>query len=123
MSFKQWEEVDWAKVENRILRIQKRIYQASKLGNKGKVVYLQNLLLKSLDAKLLAVRKVTTENKGRKTPGVDQIVYIKPEQKIKIIQNISLTLIFKSVSTPLTTTIFVTNLTPRKFLKIKSEHG
>jgi RNA-directed DNA polymerase len=88
MSFKQWEEVDWAKVENRILRIQKRIYQASKLGNKGKVVYLQNLLLKSLDAKLLAVRKVTTENKGRKTPGVDQIVYIKPEQKISLVQNL-----------------------------------
>ena len=90
MSLQKWKDIDWALVENRILRIQERIYQASKLGDKGKVIFLQNLLLKSLDAKLLAVRKVTTNNKGRKTPGVDNRLYTTSEQKISLVKNLKI---------------------------------
>lgn len=90
MSLQKWKDIDWTFVENRILRIQERIYRASKLGDKGKVIFLQNLLLKSLDAKLLAVRKVTTDNKGRNTPGVDKCLYTTSEQKILLVKNLKI---------------------------------
>lgn len=90
MSLQKWKDIDWTLVENRILRIQERIYRASKLGDKGKVIFLQNLLLKSLDAKLLAVRKVTTDNKGRNTPGVDKRLYTTSEQKILLVKNLKI---------------------------------
>lgn len=92
MSLQKWKDIDWALVEKRILRIQERIYRMSKLGDKGKVRFLQNLLLKSLDAKLLAVRKVTTDtvNKGRNTPGVDKRLYLTPEQKISLVKNLKI---------------------------------
>lgn len=65
-------------------RIQERIYTASKLDKKGQVLFLQNVLLGSLDAKLMAVRKVTTESKGKKTPGVDLFVANTPDKKIAL---------------------------------------
>jgi RNA-directed DNA polymerase len=44
----------------------------------------------SLDAKLLAVRQVTTENKGRKTWGIDEKVYDTPEDKMKLVSKLKL---------------------------------
>lgn len=66
-----WDQINWTLIEQRVTKIQKRIYKQSKLGNKGAVVFLQNLLITSLDAKLLAVRRVTLENQGKHTPGID----------------------------------------------------
>jgi len=90
MSFKAWDSVNWPKVENRVFRYQKRIYRASQAGNQKVVRNLQQRLLHSLDAKLLAVRKVTTENKGRKTSGVDGKVYKTPKDKIKLVSKLKL---------------------------------
>lgn len=83
-STQTWQEINWPLVERRIARLQRRIYQAQTEGNRGKVIFLQKVLLKSLDAKLLATRRVTTENKGRSTPGVDGNVILTPEGKIKL---------------------------------------
>ena len=90
MSFKAWNSVNWPKVENRVFRYQKRIYRASQAGNQKVVRNLQQRLLHSLDAKLLAVRKVTTENKGRNTSGVDGKVYKTPKDKIKLVSKLKL---------------------------------
>jgi RNA-directed DNA polymerase len=90
MSFKAWNSVKWPEVENRVFRYQKRIYRASQAGNQKVVKNLQQRLLRSLDAKLLAVRKVTTENKGRKTSGVDGKVYKSPKDKIKLVSKLKL---------------------------------
>ncbi len=46
----------------------------------GKVKALQRLLTRSFSAKVLAIRRVT-ENKGKKTPGVDGEVWNTPEKK------------------------------------------
>jgi RNA-directed DNA polymerase len=43
---------------------------------------LQHLIANSFFAKLLAVRKVTT-NKGKNTPGVDGVIWTTPRQKVK----------------------------------------
>jgi RNA-directed DNA polymerase len=90
MSSIAWKDVQWPLVEQRILRIQERIFQASKLGNKDKVLFLQKKIIHSFDAKLLAVRKVTTENKGKNTAGIDQKLYITPIEKLKLTKQIKI---------------------------------
>jgi RNA-directed DNA polymerase len=90
MSSLKWNSVEWPLVEQRVFRYQQRIYRASQNGNQKLVNYLQSRVLNSIDSKLLAVRQVTTENKGRKTPGVDNKLYNTPQDKIKLVENLKL---------------------------------
>lgn len=66
-----WDEIDWAKIQSSVSRHQTRIYKASLNKNYGKMHRLQKLLTRSESAKLLAVRRVTTDNQGKRTPGID----------------------------------------------------
>jgi RNA-directed DNA polymerase len=84
MSSLKWNSIEWPLVEERVFKYQRRIYRASQNGKQNVVRNLQQKLITSLDSKLLAVRQVTTENKGRKTAGVDNILYDTPEKKIKL---------------------------------------
>jgi RNA-directed DNA polymerase len=59
-----WNEINWRKAELSVYKLQKRIYQASKTDNVRKLRRLQKTLLNSYNAKLLAVRKVSQDNKG-----------------------------------------------------------
>jgi RNA-directed DNA polymerase len=90
MSSLKWNSVEWPRVEQRVFRYQSRIYRASLEGKRNVVKYLQQRLITSLDSKLLAVRKVTTENKGRNTAGVDKKLYDSPEKKIKLAKSLKL---------------------------------
>merc|ERR1712087_1086869 len=47
-------------------------------------------LLNSFDAKLVAVRRVTTLNKGKTTPGVDKQVFTTDLQKEKLVRKLRL---------------------------------
>ncbi len=67
----QWHEVPWRQLERRIFKLQKRIYQASKRGDDQTVRKLQKTLINSWSAKCLAVRRVTQDNQGKKTAGID----------------------------------------------------
>ena len=66
-----WQEIPWTKVQRHVFRLQKRIYQATQRGDVRTVHKLQNLLSKSWYARLLAVRRVTQENRGKRTAGID----------------------------------------------------
>nr|YP_009514395.1 hypothetical protein [Caulerpa lentillifera]AXG75897.1 hypothetical protein [Caulerpa lentillifera]QKS32311.1 hypothetical protein [Caulerpa lentillifera]QUV75635.1 hypothetical protein [Caulerpa lentillifera] len=68
-------------VTSRIRRLQNRIYKASLLNKREKVHFLQRKLIYNLYAKLVSVRRVTTENKGRNSPGLDLQLYISPRKK------------------------------------------
>lgn len=81
MSKIAWNDINWILVQKRISRQQRRVYKASKDGNKAIVHALQRRIIGSLDAKLLAVRQITTENKARNTSGVKAISH---EKKIKL---------------------------------------
>lgn len=65
-----------------VRRLQMRIAKAFREGKYGKVKSLQWLLTHSLHAKLLAVKRVT-RSQGAKTPGVDNIVWQTPKQKMQ----------------------------------------
>ena len=62
----RWNAVNWAKVEAIVCRIQTRIVKAVKAGDKRRVRSLQRLLSRSRSAKLLAVKRVTS-NQGKNT--------------------------------------------------------
>src|SRR5260370_869411 len=68
-----WSKVPWKKLEQHCFRIQKRIYRANQRGNQRAVQKLQKLLMKSEAARMLAVRRVTQENQGKKTAGIDGV--------------------------------------------------
>jgi len=60
----QWSDVDWQVVQKQVRRLQMRIAKATMERRWNKVNVLQHLLTRSKAAKLLAVRRVTS-NKGR----------------------------------------------------------
>ncbi|PWD97484.1 group II intron reverse transcriptase/maturase [Marinilabilia rubra] len=77
-----WATIQWRKVIQSVNRLQRRIAKAVKEKRWGKAKALIHLLSKSFFAKLLAVLRVT-KNKGGKTPGVDNLVWQAPDQKLQ----------------------------------------
>jgi RNA-directed DNA polymerase len=69
----KWNSIDWKKARREVRRLQVRIAKAVKEDRWNKVRSLQYLLTHSFYAKLLAVKRVTS-NKGKKTPGVDSLL-------------------------------------------------
>lgn len=86
----EWNQLPWQKLEREVFKLQKRIYQASSRGDVKLVRRLQKLLMKSWAAKCLAVRRVTQDNKGKKTAGVDGVKSLTPKQRLTLINNIKL---------------------------------
>jgi len=82
-----WDRINWKQCERQVERLQARIVKASQLGRWGKVKALQRLLTCSFSGKALAVKRVT-ENKGKRTSGVDRVRWSTPEQKIKAIRSL-----------------------------------
>jgi RNA-directed DNA polymerase len=76
-----WEAINWHWVERSVRRLQMRIAKAIREGKKGKAKALQWLLTHSYQAKLLAVRRVV-QNRGGKSPGIDNVVWRTPRQKV-----------------------------------------
>jgi RNA-directed DNA polymerase len=66
-----WKKLPWKKFRRDLFRLQKRVYEAVRVGDKRKAKSLQNLILKSKAARFLAIRQVTQLNAGKKTAGVD----------------------------------------------------
>src|SRR5216684_5413768 len=83
-----WDQLPWRKLENHCFRIQKRIYRASQRGNTRAVQKLQKLLMKSEAAQLLAVRRVTQDNQGKKTAGIDGVKAVKPQDRLVMAKRI-----------------------------------
>ena len=71
---KKWSSIDWNYARRQVRRLQVRIAKAVKENRWNRVKALQYLLTRSLYAKLLAVKRVTS-NKGKKTPGVDGVLW------------------------------------------------
>ena len=82
-----WQAIDWPKVQHHVRRLQLRIAKAIRAGKHGKAEALSWLLTHSRSAKLLAVKRVT-ENKGAKTPGVDNKLWRTDRQKYAAVQNL-----------------------------------
>ena len=92
-------QIDWKRCEQRVARLQARIVKASREGRWGKVKALQRLLTCSFSGKALAVKRVT-ENKGKRTSDVDQVVWSTLQSKLKAIAQRLLLLPFRAFFQP-----------------------
>lgn len=85
--FDTWDNIDWARCEAQVRKLQERIVKAQQQGRFAKVKALQHLLTTSLSAKLLAVKRVTS-NKGKRTKGVDHVKWETPSSKLEAAQSL-----------------------------------
>ncbi|ERT09445.1 HNH endonuclease family protein [Lyngbya aestuarii BL J] len=83
-----WNTMPWGKIQRKVFKLQKSIYQAVKSGQKAKARRLQRLLNKSYFARLLAVRKVSQDNQGKRTAGVDGIKNLSPKDRIHLVDKL-----------------------------------
>lgn len=86
----EWKDINWRKAERCVFKLQKRIFKSSQRGDVKLVHKLQRLILKSWYAKLIAVRRVSQDNQGKKTAGVDGIKSLTPKQRMALAKNIRL---------------------------------
>src|SRR5947209_6290144 len=86
----RWTAVPWKPVQRMVFKLQERIYQAKRRGNVQAVRKLQRLLVKSRSAKLLAVRRVTQDNRGKRTAGIDGVKLLTPPQRLHLASSLQL---------------------------------
>lgn len=94
---KGWKTLNWAKIQRSVFELQREIYLASKNGRSLELQNLREKLLRSSAAKLLAVRRVTQDNKGKATAGVDGVKLVPPEKRIALARSLA----FPSKANPL----------------------
>lgn len=79
-----WQYIRWDIVLQRVKSLQRRIVKAVQSERWNKVKVLQGILSRSYAARLLAIRRVT-ENRGKKTSGIDGELWDTPQKKYEAI--------------------------------------
>ena len=85
-----WESRDWQSITVEVSRLQLEIYSHARLGDSLLVHTLQAQLIESESAKLIAVKRVTQDNKGKATAGVDGISKLTPKERNLLVSKIHL---------------------------------
>jgi len=83
----QWHAIDWETCHRRVRELQVRIAKATKQEKWRKVKALQRMLTRSFSAKALAVKRVT-ENRGKRTSGIDGELWDTPNTKWEAISRL-----------------------------------
>ncbi len=86
----EWKDINWKKIQRIVFKLQKRIFKASQRGDVKAVRRLQKTLMRSWSAKALAVRRVTQDNRGKKTAGIDGIKSLIPKQRLELVRQLRL---------------------------------
>ena len=86
-----WDSINWQQIDRYVYKLQKRIFAASRRGEIKKVRKLQKTLMNSWSCKVLAVRRVTQDNRGKKTAGVDGVKSLSPVARMKLVGQLQLT--------------------------------
>ena len=74
-------------MEANVRHLQGRIYRAATHEDHAQVKNLQKLMVRSMSAKLKAIRQVTQENSGKQTPGIDGVVCDTPQKRLALLQD------------------------------------
>lgn len=78
----KWEDINWKEIRKNILEKQVQIFSAADIRNQELVKELQWQLINHPNIKLLSTRRITQDNRGRKTAGVDNIRKIPTKDRI-----------------------------------------
>jgi RNA-directed DNA polymerase len=81
-----WADINWHAVEGNVRRLQERLYRATTNKAWRTVKNLQQLLVRATSNKLLAIRRITQENQGKHTTGIDRVGCDTPEARWKLFQ-------------------------------------
>jgi RNA-directed DNA polymerase len=84
----EWNALPWRKLERQVFKLQKQIYRAACRGQRTKARKLQRLLIHSWAARVLAVRRVTQDNAGKKTAGIDGLKSLVPHQRLSLVERL-----------------------------------
>jgi RNA-directed DNA polymerase len=79
-----WQSVDWRSAEDDVRRLRQRIFTAARAGDYKRVRSLQKLMLRSRANALVSVRRVTEDNAGRETAGIDGKIVLLPQAKSEL---------------------------------------
>jgi RNA-directed DNA polymerase len=80
-----WKSVNWRKANRQVRNLRQRIFKAAQARDWNKVRSLQKLMLRSYSNTLVSVRRVTQENKGKRTHGVDGVKVLTPEGRGRLV--------------------------------------
>jgi RNA-directed DNA polymerase len=83
-----WNAIDWRTIHRRVRNLRQRIFKAERMGDRRKVRSLQQLMLRSYSNTLQSVRRVTQENHGRHTPGIDNLVVTTATARMRLVADL-----------------------------------
>ena len=86
----EWNTLPWRQYQRTVFKLQTRIDRAKRRGDEKAVRRLQRLLVRSRSAKLLAVRRVSQDNRGKRTAGVDGVKLLTPAQRLALAARLTL---------------------------------
>jgi RNA-directed DNA polymerase len=81
--------INWRQAHRIVRNLRYRIFRATRANDWRRVRSLQKLLLRCHSNRLLSVRRVTQENAGKNTPGVDQVVIQTPEARGQLVDQLA----------------------------------
>src|SRR5437870_13733443 len=84
-----WNTIDWKTANRDVRNLRHRIFRATQEGDWDKVQSLQRLMLRSTSNAAVSVRRVTQINKGKATPGVDKLTVKTPEERSKLLNELT----------------------------------
>jgi RNA-directed DNA polymerase len=79
-----WADIQWKPVYRKVKNLRQRIYRATQEQKWNKVRSLMKLMLRSYSNLLVAVRRATQENRGKKTAGVDGQLVLTAAGKLRL---------------------------------------
>jgi len=87
----EWDSIPWKTIEKHVRNLRQRIFRATQEQQWNKVRSLMKLMLRSFSNLLLSVRKVTQQNKGRKTAGIDDRLVLDSKSRARLVRQLSKT--------------------------------
>ena len=83
-----WTSIHWGQVKKRVRNLRQRIYRATQNGQWNRVRSLMKLMLRSYSNLLLSVRRVTQENQGKRTAGLDGQTALTAEKRVQLVNRL-----------------------------------
>lgn len=83
-----WEEINWTRINDSVKELRGKIYKAKKSGKVKLVHRLQDIMLRSHANILISIRKITSINIGKRTPGLDKMLIKTNEDRWALFQEL-----------------------------------
>ena len=81
-----WSSIDWKRQKKMVRNLRRRLYRAIKNGKRNRVRSLMKLMLRSQANLLVSIRRVTQENRGKQTSGLDGQTALTPKSRIALVK-------------------------------------